>query len=69
MVSRHGASIRASLIATGVSLAGLLLSGCGESVPPPDETVQPRKVETPKAVENAAKKAGRPIPKSIKDRS
>lgn len=56
-------------LAACLSLAVVVSPGCGEAVPPPDESARPQKIETPKAVQAAAKKAGRPIPKSIKDRS
>lgn len=69
MVHDRRPSPRRSLAVACLSLAALVFSGCGEAVPTPDESVQPQKVETPKAVQAAAKKAGRPIPKSIKDRS
>ncbi len=63
---------RARFLAVGCSLLGLgLLVGCDPaSQPRPDETAKnaPPPVP-PKPIQDIAKKAGRPIPKSIKDRS
>jgi hypothetical protein len=58
-------------LAVGCSLLGLgLLVGCdASSQPKPDETAKNAPPVSPKPIQDIAKKSGRPIPKSIKDRS
>jgi hypothetical protein len=59
----------------GYRLIGLLLvvvvlsPGCSESQPAPDEKAKNAPPAPPVSPQDAAKKSGRPIPKSIKDRS